>query len=58
MRRAESGNGRRRSILHRAEIGSSGGKPTFAAATVNGQLAPSPGGGDGKIDLIEKFCEV
>jgi hypothetical protein len=25
---------------------------------LNGQLAPSPGGGDGKIDLIEKFCEV
>src|SRR5215471_307789 len=31
------------------------GKPTFAAATVNGQLAPSPGGGDSKIDLKENF---
>jgi hypothetical protein len=35
-----------------------GGKPTSAEATMNGQLAPSPGESDGKIDLIEKFCEV
>jgi hypothetical protein len=55
MLRAESGKGRRRSILHvRKSAAVVEGRPS----PVNGQLAPSPGGGDGKIDLIEKFCEV
>jgi hypothetical protein len=42
----------------RKEVAEKGGKPTSAEATMNGQLAPSPGESDGKIDLIEKFCEV